>query len=111
MIIQPTQLFLRKNTITREYLARAIKRHTGLNINKASVIIDQIIASLTKHICDNKNVKIRLFGSFSTKHKNARVGRNPKNMQEVEILERTIPRFKIAPTLKKRINDNIDSIV
>lgn len=102
--------FLQQNTITREHLARSIRRYTSLNINKASEIVDNIIDSLSSAIINNKLVKVRLFGLFFTKQKNQRTGRNPKTMIEATIPARKVVKFKVAPTLKKRINDNIDNI-
>lgn len=101
---------MKKNTVTREHLARAIKRETGLPINKALDLVDQVFTSMTEYLIAGEAVKIRLFGSFSTKHKNARVGRNPKSLKEALIPERTVVKFKVAPTLKKRINTNIHLI-
>ncbi|MCE2993244.1 MAG: HU family DNA-binding protein [Alphaproteobacteria bacterium] len=101
---------MKKNTITREHLARAIKRETGLPINRSLELVDQVFTSMSSSLVDGEDVKIRLFGSFSTKRKNARVGRNPKNLKEALIPERTVVKFKVAPTLKKRINTNIHLI-
>ena len=102
--------FLQQNTITREHLARSIRRYTSLNINKASEIVDGIIDSLLAAIIEDKQIKIRLFGFFLTKQKNERIGRNPKTMIETVIPARKVVKFKVAPTLKKRINDNIENI-
>jgi integration host factor subunit alpha len=110
MIMHSTIPYLQKNTITREHLARAVKRSTGLNISKSSTIVDQIIELLSAAVASDKQIKIRLFGSFSTKQKSARVGRNPKTMAVADIPARKVVKFKVAPTLKKRINDNISSI-
>jgi integration host factor subunit alpha len=38
------------------------------------------------------------------------VGRNPKTMIAAKISARTVVKFKVAPKLKKRINDNIHLI-
>ncbi len=97
----------KKNTVTRETLARAIKRETGITVNKASTMVDQAIEIMAEAIKVDKTIKIRLFGTFSTKSKNARIGRNPKTMIEATIPARKVVKFKVAPTLKKRINGNI----
>ena len=99
--------YFKKNTVTRESLARAIKRETGITVNKASTVVDQIIDTIINAIRNDQIVKIRLFGTFTTKNKNARIGRNPKTMIEAEIPARKVVKFKVAPTLKKRINSNI----
>ncbi len=101
---------LKKNTITRESLARAIKRDTGLGINHASVIVDNFIDIICKTLEEGRQVNIRLFGKFYSKKKNQRIGRNPKTMKEAVIPARKVVKFKVAPTLKKRINSNINQI-
>jgi integration host factor subunit alpha len=98
---------LKKNTITRESLAKAIKRETGLSIQSASEIVDKIIEKIRGSLREGKEVKIRLFGHFYSKKKNKRIGRNPKTMKEAVIPERNVVKFKVAPTLKKRINNTI----
>ena len=99
-----------KYTITREYLAKSIKKEVGVSSVDASDIVDEILDFMMRGISQGKEVKIRMFGSFSRKSKKERVGRNPKTKEEAKIEARDIVRFKIAPKLKKRINDNIHLI-
>jgi integration host factor subunit alpha len=101
---------IRKNTITREYLSKAIKKNTGIGANKAAKVVDDLIDVLIASIKEGKEVKLRLFGSFTTKKKNERVGRNPKTMEEAVIPSRKVVKFKVAPTMKKRINSNIQNM-
>jgi integration host factor subunit alpha len=100
----------KKNTLTRESLAKAIKRETGIPSNKSSKIVDQLVNIMILAINDDKEVKIRKFGSFKTRKKNERIGRNPKTMVHAKIPARRVIKFKVAPTLKKRINSNIHQI-
>ncbi len=100
----------KKNTLTREHLARAIKRDSGLPINRGLQIVDQVFDALVEELAASGAAKIRSFGTFSIKRKNARVGRNPKSLVEAIIPERIVARFKVAPTLKKRINDTVHLI-
>ncbi len=100
----------RQATITREHLARAIKRETGINMNRSSKMVDQIISYLIKNIKAQNEVALRMFGSFYIKDKKERMGRNPKTMVETVIPARKVVKFRIASSLKKRINDNIHLI-
>lgn len=102
--------YYRKNTITREALAKAIKRDTGIPSNRSSKIVDQLVDIMTDAIQENFEIKIRRFGSFQTKQKSERLGRNPKTMVQAKIPARKVIKFKVAPTLKKRINSNIHQI-
>jgi integration host factor subunit alpha len=98
---------MEKTTVTRDKVARAIKRETGVNIKKAAEILDDALLSIIDKLKHDKSVSIRLFGTFSTSQKKQRIGRNPKTMKEAVIPARKVVRFKVSPTLKKRINDNI----
>lgn len=100
----------KKNTVTREQLARAIKRDTAMPINKALDLVDRVFDELISAIVSGQEVKIRMFGSFNTKQKNERIGRNPKSLVEALIPARKVVKFRVAPTLKKRINSNIHLI-
>lgn len=101
---------LKQNTVTRDSLAKAIKRDSGIAINKAADILDSFLTKIVNNVKDGRKVKIRLFGNFYGKKKSARVGRNPKTMKSATIPARTVFKFKVAPTLKKRINSNITQI-
>ena len=52
----------------------------------------------------DKKVKISLFGTFSKKNKNSRVGRNPKTKEEKIISSRNVVSFKPSKFLIKKIN-------
>ena len=97
----------RKSTLTRESLAKALKREMGISVKNSALIIDQIIDILTSSISQRTEVRIRLFGSFYITSKSERMGRNPKTMIEAKISARDVVRFKVAPTFRKRINQNI----
>jgi integration host factor subunit alpha len=98
---------LQQSTVTREHLARAVKRKTGVGAVRSSQIVDKIIRILAQSMCSKKDIKIRLFGTFAVKRKNARVGRNPKTLAEAAIAARNVVKFSVAPTLKKKVNYNI----
>jgi integration host factor subunit alpha len=100
----------KQNTVTREYLARTIKAEVGLTSGQSAKIIDDIINTIIGNICKKVDIKIRLFGTFTSKSKKERLGRNPRTMAETIIPARQVVKFKVAPTLKKRINENIESI-
>ncbi len=100
----------KKNTVTREHLIKCIKRATGFSAAQSSNLVEQILSFLSEQIIMDKKIRLRMFGSFSLRYKNARVGRNPKTMVEADIPARKVVRFTPAPTLKKRINNNIDNI-
>lgn len=98
-----------KSTITREYLARHIKDQTGIGVVRSTKIVDDFFAIISNFIMQKDEVKIRLFGTFSVRNKSKRIGRNPKTLEEVTIPPRTVVKFKVAPTLKNKINSNLQN--
>lgn len=104
------EIFKDKNSLTRECLVKAIRRDANLTINSSIKIVDAMIKFMMNEICLEKEIRIRLFGTFSSKSKSERRGRNPRTLVEAKITARKVVKFKVAPKLKKMINDNIHLI-
>ena len=54
---------------------------------------------------------MRGFGSFRVRQRNARVGRNPKTGEKVEVPAKKVPYFKPSKELKDLINDGTETAV
>ena len=66
-----------------------------------STIFDEITASLAR----GERVELRGFGAFSVKTRPARVGRNPRTGEQVQVDEKKVPYFKTGKDLRERLND------
>ncbi|MCB1449689.1 MAG: HU family DNA-binding protein, partial [Nitratireductor sp.] len=51
-------------------------------------------------------VELRGFGAFSVKNRPARLGRNPRTGDKVEVEEKWVPFFKTGKELRERLNNN-----
>ena len=49
-------------------------------------------------------VELRGFGAFSVKQRDARVGRNPRTGESVDVEEKHVPFFKTGKLLRDRLN-------
>ena len=67
-------------------------------------IIDTLFNCITSALKDDDRVELRGFGTFTTKLRNARIGRNPKTGDPVAIPQKKIPFFKMGKSMKERIN-------
>ena len=67
-------------------------------------IVDTLFNSVTKALKDGDRVELRGFGTFTTKVRNARIGRNPKTGDPVAIPKKNMPFFKMGKLMKERIN-------
>ena len=90
-------------TLTRNDLIEAISDGVGLPLNESSVIIENIFDFILKELENGEDVKISSFGTFGVKHKNARIGRNPKTGVEVSIKARNVVSFHSSNVLKSKL--------
>ena len=65
-----------------------------------NTIFEEIIASMAR----GDRVELRGFGAFSVKKRDARVGRNPRTGESVDVPEKTVPFFKAGKELRERMN-------
>ncbi len=63
-------------------------------------IFDEIAAALQR----GDRVELRGFGAFSVKRRPARIGRNPRTGERVDVAEKHVPFFKSGKELRERLN-------
>ena len=71
--------------------------------------VERIVGTIFEEIADalarGDRVELRGFGAFSVKQRSARVGRNPRTGDAVQVSEKFIPFFKTGKQLRERLND------
>jgi integration host factor subunit beta len=70
----------------------------------AELSVKTIIDSLDNTLSKGGRVEIRGFGSFSLNHRPARLGRNPKTGEKVNVPEKFVPHFKPGKELKNKVD-------
>ena len=70
----------------------------------AELSVKTIIDSLDNTLSKGGRVEIRGFGSFSLNHRPARLGRNPKTGEKVNVPEKFVPHFKPGKELKIKVD-------
>lgn len=65
-----------------------------------STVFEEIIEALSR----GDRVELRGFGAFSVKARDARVGRNPRTGEAVEVEDKKVPFFKTGKLLRDRLN-------
>ena len=68
------------------------------------VIVDVLFDSVIEALRGNDKVEIRGFGSFRTRQRNSRTGRNPKTGAAVAVPAKRIPFFKPSKELRDLVN-------
>lgn len=76
-----------------------------LTMRDAEKIVNTIFEEITDAMSRGDRVELRGFGAFSVKKRDARVGRNPRTGESVEVEEKHVPFFKTGKLLRDRLNE------
>ena len=92
-------------TLTKDLLAEQFRDKLGFPTREAHELLELILEQLKVPLEENKDVKITGFGTWKTKQKRARPGRNPHTGEKIEISARRIVVFHPADKLRDRIDN------
>ena len=90
--------------MTKADLIDEVSRAVEMTRKDSESIVDTIFDSIVKALRSNEKIEIRGFGSFRTRQRRPRTGRNPKTGDKVDVPAKTIPYFKPSKELKDLIN-------
>jgi integration host factor subunit beta len=90
--------------MTKADLVEEVAKVTELTRKDSEVIVDTLFESVIKALRAGDKLEVRGFGSFRVRQRNARVGRNPKTGEKVEVPAKRVPYFKPSKELKDVIN-------
>src|SRR5579863_3135115 len=96
--------FHEERMMTKADLIEEVVHATEMNRKDSEVIVETVFDSIVKSLRAGAKIEIRGFGSFRTRERKARVGRNPKTGARVEVPAKTIPFFKPSKELKDLVN-------
>jgi integration host factor subunit beta len=90
--------------MTKAELIEEVSRVVEMTRKDSEVIVEAIFDSVVKALRGGDKIEIRGFGSFRTRQRQSRVGRNPKTGARVEVPAKRIPYFKPSKELKDLVN-------
>ena len=67
-------------------------------------IVNAILEEIIEALANGDRVELRGFGAFSVKNRSARIGRNPRTGESVQVEEKWVPFFKTGKDLRERLN-------
>lgn len=92
--------------MTKADLIEEVSRLAELTRKDSEVIVETIFDSVVRSLRVGDKIEIRGFGSFRTRDRRGRIGRNPKTGERVEVPPKKIPHFKPSKELKDFINED-----
>jgi integration host factor subunit beta len=89
-----------------ELIERLSAKQTHLMQKDVELAVKLVLDQISIALAHDDRVEIRGFGSFALHHRPARVGRNPKTGDPVEIPPKRVPHFKPGKEMRERVNAN-----
>ncbi len=90
--------------MTKAELIDDVSQATELSRKDSETVVETIFDSIVKSLRTGDKIEIRGFGSFRTRQRKPRVGRNPKTGARVDVPAKKIPYFKPSKELKDLVN-------
>jgi len=91
--------------IKSELIAKLAEENPHLYQRDVERIVSTIFDSISEALASGDRVELRGFGAFSVKHRDGRVGRNPRTGESVNVPEKSVPFFKTGKELRERLNE------
>jgi integration host factor subunit beta len=91
--------------MTKAELVEQVARDTLLTKKHAELVVNTVFDSIVQSLKEGDKIELRGFGSFRIRRRGARLGRNPKTGDHVDVPPKRIPYFKPGKDLKELLND------
>jgi integration host factor subunit beta len=92
--------------MTKADLIEMISKRSDLPKKHAEIVVNTIFKSIMGALEGGEKVELRGFGSFHMKVREARVARNPKTGEKVQVETKKVPHFRSGKELKEAVNRN-----
>ena len=90
--------------IRSELLQALSDDNPDLRPEEVEQVVDIFFDEIAARLAEGGRVELRGFGTFSTRLRNARVGRNPRTGDPVEVPSKRVPYFKPGKEMRERLN-------
>lgn len=90
--------------MTKADLIEEISQAAEMSRKDSELIVETVFGSIVQSLKSGDKIEIRGFGSFRTRERKPRTGRNPKTGERVDVPAKKIPYFKPSKELKDVVN-------
>lgn len=92
--------------MNRKELVENVAQEAGLEAAQAEAAVTAVLGGVVAAVAKGEKVSLHGFGTFETRHRAARQGRNPQTGEAIEIAASTAPAFKPASAFKQAVSQN-----
>lgn len=80
-----------------------IAENTGLTKKDVEAVVNGLFDEITQALQNKDKVQFVGFGTFETRERSSRTGRNPQTGETIEIAASTVPAFRAGNKLKEAV--------
>mmetsp|Transcript_21771 Transcript_21771/g.61971 ORF Transcript_21771/g.61971 Transcript_21771/m.61971 type:complete len:191 (-) Transcript_21771:45-617(-) len=92
-------------TFNKADFVQSVVEKTGLTKADAERSLNAVLETITENVADGKKISLIGFGSFASKYRAARKGRNPQTGEELDIAASYAPGFTASKKFKEMCNE------
>ena len=90
--------------MTKADLISRLAEEADLTLKDAGVVVDTFFAAITDALAAGEKTELRGFGSFRTRNRGPREGRNPRTGEKVSVPAKTVPYFRPGKSLRQLVD-------
>ena len=90
--------------IRSELLQALANDNPDLRPEEIGQVVDIFFDEITARLAEGGRVELRGFGTFSTRQRESRQGRNPRTGDSVDVPSKKVPYFKPGKEMRERLN-------
>jgi len=90
--------------IKSELIQRIAQRNPHLYHRDVERIVTTIFDEITSALSRGDRVELRGFGAFTVRQRRARIGRNPRSGESVQVGAKKVPYFRSSKKIRDRLN-------
>lgn len=93
--------------MTKADLVEQVANAIGPGITKkdTALVVDGLLNAIKQSLAGHNNIELRGFGTFKVRQRKARVARNPRTGERVEVPARMVPVFKPSKDMRGKVAD------
>ena len=90
--------------IKSELVQKIAEMNPHLYQRDVEILVNAVLDSIVEALAKGDRVELRGFGTFSVKEREARLGRNPRTGEKVDVSGKVVPYFKSGKEIRDRLN-------
>ena len=89
--------------MNKEELVKEVAKSSKMSQKEVAEVLNTAIDSITRAVARGKRVTLVGFGSFESRQRSARMGRNPQTGRQIQIPAKRVPAFSAGKSFRQMV--------